>query len=176
MAPILAIFAAKDLPGGSIEVAGFAYSIHLIVRVVFELMSGKFLAGSSSRKKIYVTILGIIIVTISYLYLAMTENVLHFYIAMGITGMGFGIISPAKNALFSTHLDKDKESMEWGMSDATVFVAIALASSLGGLMASKYGFKSVFLLAACVNILACFPYLLYLMTKKRSILPPLINP
>jgi MFS family permease len=165
MAPIMAIFAANSLPGGSIETAGFAYSIHLVVRVVFELISGKFLAGSHTRKKIYVIITGISIVSVAYLNLAFSTTISHFYLSMGIAGMGFGLISPAKNSMFSTHLDKDRESVEWGITDATVFISIALAASLGGLIASKYGFHVLFSLAAWVNTLAAFPYAIYLYKK-----------
>lgn len=167
MAPIMAIFAATRLPEGNIETAGFAYSILLIVRVVFELTSGKLLTGSHTRKKIYVIMIGICIVSIAYVGLALSQTIQHFFIAMAVAGMGFGTIAPAKNSLFSTHLDKDKESLEWGLSDATVFVAIALAASLGGLIAGKYGFHLLFIMAAFFNLLAAFPYMLYLHHRHK---------
>jgi hypothetical protein len=165
MAPIMAIFVVSSLPGARIETAGFGYSVQLIVRVIFELISGRFLAGSHTRKKIYVIITGISIVSTAYLCLAYATTIHQFFISMGIVGMGFGLIAPAKNSMFSTHLDKDKESLEWGISDATVFIAIALAASLGGLIASNYGFHILFSLAAWVNTIAAFPYALYLYKK-----------
>lgn len=165
LVPILAIFVVDNLPGGKIETAGFAYSIYLITRVIFELISGKILTASHTSKKITYIMAGICIVTLSYLSLALTQSILHFYISMSIAGIGFGMLSPAKNSLFSTHLDKDKESLEWGITDATVFIAIALAAALGGLIASTYGFQVLFILAACVNLLAILPYALYLYRK-----------
>ena len=159
MAPIMAIFAANSIEHGTIETAGFAYSIHLIIRVIFELISGKMLAGSHTRRKITVIISGIAILSLAYLFLAYIHTIMQLFIAFGIAGMGFGIIAPAKNSLFASHLDKDKETLEWGIADATVFITIALAASLGGLIAGKYGFHVFFTLSAWVNTLAAFPYI-----------------
>lgn len=166
LVPILAIFAANNLPQGNIETASFAYSIHLAVRVVFELISGRFLASSNTHKKISVILIGVAAVTIAYLGLMISLNITIFFISMAIAGMGFGIISPAKNSLFSQHLDKTKASIEWGITDATVFIAIALAAALGGLIASKYGFATLFFVAACVNLLSIVPYAIFLYQKE----------
>ncbi len=87
MAPILAIFVATRLPLGNIETVGYSYSIHLLSRVVFELISGKLLSNSSTRKKILVIIAGIGVVSISYMGMAFAHSVLHLYLAMGVSGL-----------------------------------------------------------------------------------------
>ncbi|MBI2074491.1 MAG: hypothetical protein HYT83_01495 [Candidatus Levybacteria bacterium] len=166
--PIFAVFAATRVPGGSVEIAASAYSVHLIVRVIFELISGRRLLKAGELKKYLAAIIGIAILSLAYLGLAFTATVAGVYLFYGIAGIGFGIASPAKFSLFSTHLDKNKETIEWGMYDATVFLFMALAAALGGFIASSFGFRILFWASAALNILGIIPYLLYINLNKSS--------
>lgn len=165
--PIIAIFAANNIKGGNVEVAAFSVSIHLMVRIVFELLSGRLLAGAAITKKYIYTILGLIIIGLSYIGFALSNTITLFYIVYGLAGVGLGIASPAKNSLFSTHLDKNKETTEWGIYDASVFVGMALSAALGGFIAKQYGFPALFYLSAIINFVGIIPYLIYF--KKRHL-------
>lgn len=165
--PIFAVFATTQVPGGTIQIAASSYSTYLITRVIFELLSGNYLLIKSERIKIISSILGILIVSFAYLGFAFTNSVAHLFIFYALVGVGLGIATPAKNSLFSVHLDKNKEASEWSIADATSFISMALAVSLGGFIAGVYGFKTLFLIAGGVNLLAIPPYLLYLKRRPR---------
>jgi len=60
--PIFAIFAATKIPGGNTEIAASSFSAYLIVRVIFELISGKYLSKSNDAQKFAMSILGIVLV------------------------------------------------------------------------------------------------------------------
>jgi len=159
--PIFAIFAATDIKGGNIQFAAFAYSFHLIVRVLVEIISCKYLPESSDHSKIKITILGLALISIGYLGFAFSKTISPILFFYSLVGAGFGIATPAKNSLFSTQLDKNKEPSEWGIYDAAVFISMALATALGGFIASQYGFQILFLIASLMNIASIIPYLLY---------------
>ena len=135
--------------------------------MIFELISGKILLGANDSKKFTMTILGILLLSLSYLGFSQSNSVLPLFIFYGVSGMGLGIASPAKNSLFSMHLDKNKEATEWGIYDATVFMGMALSAALGGFIASAYGFSILFLIAMVINLLGIIPYLLYLRSYAR---------
>ncbi len=160
--PIFAIFASTTIAGGNTEIAASSFSSYLMARVLFELVSGKFLMKSDEFQKFIVAIIGIIILSITYIGYASTHTIVQLYVFSIMSGLGLGISTPAKNALFSTHLDKNKEAAEWGIYDATAFMGMALAATLGGFIANKYGFQFLFLLAAMINFLGIIPYLLIL--------------
>lgn len=159
--PIFAIFVANKVSGGNVSIAASAYSVFLIARIIFELISSKYFAKSSDNKKLKVTVVGISLLSVSYLGFAFTKTVFPVFLFYIFAGAGFGISAPLKNALFSTHLDKDKESVEWSMHDTVVFIGMALSTALGGFIASIYGFTFLFILAAIVNLLSSFPYILF---------------
>jgi predicted MFS family arabinose efflux permease len=165
--PIFAIFAATKIPGGNTEIAASSFSAYLIVRVIFELISGKYLAKSNDTQKFVMSIFGIILMSVGYLGFAMTKNITSIFLFYGVIGMGLGIASPAKNCLFSSHLDKDKEVTEWSIYDGFVFMGMAMAATIGGFIANRYGFAFLFYLVAITNLLSIIPYILY--AKKRNI-------
>jgi len=158
--PIFALF-VTTIPGGNVEIAATVYSVYMLVRVIFELLSGRIFAHISDDKKLFVTILGMGIMSIAYLGFAITSSLIFLYFFYGLLGLGIGVISPVKNSLFSTHLDKNSEATEWGILDAMVFFAIAVASAVGGIIAQSFGFQVLFVLAAAINILGIIPYLFY---------------
>lgn len=158
--PIFAIF-VTTIPGGNVETAATVYSVYMLVRVIFELFSGRLFARTSDDKKLFITILGMIVMSLAYVGFAFSTNLFMLYFFYGLLGLGIGVISPVKNTLFSTHLDKNREATEWGILDAMVFFVIAIASAVGGYIATTFGFQTLFILAATINLLGIVPYLIY---------------
>lgn len=164
--PIFAIFAATQIPGGNTEIAASSFSCYLVVRVIFELISGRYLAKSKEIQKFIVSIIGIILMSLGYVGFALTNSVPYLFFFYGVIGLGLGIASPAKNSLFSTHLDKNKEVTEWSIYDGFIFMGMAMSATIGGFVASSYGFTFLFYLVAVTNLLSIIPYVLY--AKKRK--------
>jgi predicted MFS family arabinose efflux permease len=160
--PLLGIFVIESVPGGNIQLAAAGYSVHLITRVIFELISGKLFAKANDARKIYISISGILIVAVGTFCFGITNSISSFFISFIIVGVGLGIASPVKNSLFSIHLDKGKEAAEWGIYDALVFICIALSTALGGFLVSDYGFSVLFFIAGIWIAIGTIPYLLYL--------------
>lgn len=167
IAPIFAIFVINNIQGGKIELAAAGYSIHLVFRVIFELILGKYLSQAKESKMLKMTILGILTMAAAYIGFIFTNTISAFFLFYAIAGIGIGIASPAKGALFASHLDKDKESIEWGITDASAFLSIALASALGGFIAGEYGFRVLFVISAILSTISVIPYMLYSGHTKR---------
>ncbi len=160
--PLFGVFVIQDIPGGSLQIAAWGYSVYLVTRVICELISGKLLARSHEKKRIYVSIAGLAIASIGILGFAFISDLIKLFFCFILTGVGIGIASPAKNSLFSSHLDKNKETTEWGLYDAVVFICIALSTALGGFIATDYGFKVFFIIAGLWMLMGIIPYVLYL--------------
>jgi MFS family permease len=160
--PIFAIFVINNIKGGNVEIAASAFSAYLITRVIFELIAGRHSIGKSDLYKLWMTILGMILLSVAYIGFSFSHSIPQLFLFYIITGAAIGTATPAKNSLFSAHLDADRESTEWSLYDAVTLMGIALATALGGFIASIYGFQPLFLLAAIINILGIIPYLIYI--------------
>ena len=159
--PILAIFVVKNIKGGNIESAAFAFSFYLVVRIIVEVFTARFLDKSNEALKFTATFFGILLTSVSYIGFALSSSIAFLFFSYVIMGVGLGIASPAKNALFVTHIDKNKEPTEWSIYDAVTFLGMAFSTAFGGFVATHYGFEVLFILACVLNLLSVVPYLLY---------------
>ncbi len=164
--PIFALYVAT-LPSGNIEVAAAAVTVFLVVRVVAELLSGVYSAKASEHKKIIITLFSVGLISLGYLGFSFANSIDLIYLSYGLIGAGLGFATPAKNTLFSSHLDRNKETVEWGLMDASVLIFMALTATLGGYIATNYGFVTLFYTAAVVNILGVIPFLIYLKIRGK---------
>ena len=160
--PIFAVFVVQKIPDGNVTIAASSFSAYLLVRVLFELISGKYLVGKGEKTKFYMTIIGKIILSFSYLGFGISTAIWHIFAFYAVAGIGIGLASPAKYSLFSTHLDKNKETEEWGVYDASVFAGMAFSAALGGFIAKVYGFNVLFYAATVVSLIGVMPYILYI--------------
>jgi MFS family permease len=157
--PIFAVFVVDHINGGNIQIAASAYSVSLISRVVFEIITGRYLNGKTDNSRLQLAIIGMVIMSVAYIGFAFSHNISLLFLFYILIGIGFGVASPAKYSLFTNHIDKEKTSTEWSLYDAINLIGIASATALGGFIASLYGFSFLFILASIVNILAIVPYL-----------------
>ena len=159
--PILAIFVVKNIKGGDIQIAALAFSFYLSVRIIFEIIIGRYLSKKTEEYSFIVTFIGIVLLSASYLGFAFFHTIPSLFLSYAIMGVGLGIASPAKNALFVTHLDKNKEPSEWSIYDAVTFIGMAFSTALGGFIAAQYGFEFLFIFASILSLFSIVPYLLY---------------
>lgn len=169
--PIFSVFVIKEIPGSSLQIATSAYTVHLLVRVVFELLSGNLFAKKTDIFKFGITILGMYITSGAYMLFAIFNNQTWIHIAYAIAGIGVGIATPVKGSLFSTNLDKGKETLQWSIYDTVTLLGMAMAASAGSFLVLRYGFRVVFLVAAILNFLGTAPYVLrviHLLDQKHN--------
>ncbi len=159
--PIFAIFVVNNIKGGDIQIAASAFSICLISRVTFEIITGRYLNNKTDGQRLRLTILGMVIMSVAYVGFAFSHTIPLLFLFYILIGIGFGVASPAKYSLFTEHIDKNKASTEWSLYDAITLIGIASATALGGFIAGMYGFTFLFILASVVNLLGIVPYLFY---------------
>ena len=162
--PIFAIFVTNQIHGGSIAVVGFAAGITQLCKVILEIPIAKYLDKNHGEyDDFYSMILGGTLIAISpFLYIFATESY-HLYVIQAIYGVGLAFLVPPWYAIFSRHLDKLHENIEWSFESVAIGVATASSAAIGGIMADKLGFRTVFLVA---GILACFSIALQLRIYK----------
>jgi MFS family permease len=60
---------------------------------------------------------------------------------------------PSWLALFTRHVDKDHEGMEWGVYSMLTDLGGAAVAGLGGIIAYSYGFKPLFVIVFVMSII-----------------------
>ncbi|OGN26883.1 MAG: hypothetical protein A3B17_01760 [Candidatus Yanofskybacteria bacterium RIFCSPLOWO2_01_FULL_45_72] len=157
-APIFAIFFTGQIEGGTLAHVGFAAAIVQIFKSVLQIPIARYLDKNHGEYDDFYSLISgsIVVASVPFLYIFAT-NVSHIYIIQAVYGIGLSFVIPPWYAIFSRHLDKHHESIEWSLDSVAIGIAASSAAALGGILASKFGFHRVFLfggiLAICGTLL-----------------------
>lgn len=166
--PILAVYLAGQLPGGSLTFVGLATMIFLFTKVVFQLIFSKIF---QPKHRFFMVIVGTtLIAVVPFLYI-FSKNVWVFCLVQIVYGLGAGLAYPAWFSLFASNLTKGKQGFEWSVYSGLVGVAVAAAAYGGSWIATKYGFNLVFFLTGCFALIGMIILLGLEKDNLKKILP-----
>lgn len=152
--PVFAIFITKQITDGSIQVVGFAAAIAQLVKAGLQIPVARYLDRNHGEyDDFYSMVTGsLVVATVPFLYLfASTSN--HIYMIQIFYGIGAALAIPPWYAIFTRHIDKMKENVEWSLESIAIGTSGAGAAALSGLIASTFGFHYVFLLGGIFAML-----------------------
>ncbi len=152
-APVFAIFVTKQVEGGTLAVVGFAAAIFQIFKSSLQIPIAKYLDKNHGEyDDFYSMVLGtFLIALVPFLYLFVTKAS-HIYMIQALYGIGASFAIPPWYAIFSRHLDKMQENVEWSLDSIAIGIGAATSAALGGILAEKFGFQFVFLLGGMLAI------------------------
>ena len=79
------------------------------------------------------------------------EQPWHLFIIQFFFGLGSALTYPTWSAIFTRHIDRGKEGMEWGIYQTLSDLSGAIAAPIGGFIAALYGFSAVMILASILG-------------------------
>lgn len=146
-APVFAIFVTKQIDGGTLAVVGFAAAIFQIFKSGLQIPIARYLDKNHGEyDDFYSMVLGTsLIALVPFLYLFATKAN-HIYMIQAIYGIGASFAIPPWYAIFTRHVDKMQENVEWSLDSIAIGIGAATSAALGGLLAQKFGFQFVFIL------------------------------
>ncbi len=156
--PILAIFINGDVAGGTVLTAGLASTIFLVIKSLVQLPFGRYI-DSHTRKTRWLIIGTMLMASVPALYLS-ADSIYQVYMAEAIYGLGSGLAYPTWLGLWSTNLDKGRESFQWSIYSTSTGLGTAATGTLGAAIASLLGFRATFIFAGIMCLLGCLTLLI----------------
>ncbi|MBU2082232.1 MFS transporter [Patescibacteria group bacterium] len=152
--PIFAIFVTNQIVGATVATAGFAATINLLTRALLQMPVARYIDNHKGEKDDFrFMIAGSTLVSIvPFIYLFVSIP-MHLYLAQVILGIGGALANPGWYAIFTRHIDKNKEGTEWSLENVSVGIAAAGAATIGGILAQNFGFHSLFLIVGVLSLL-----------------------
>ena len=164
--PILAIFFKEDLIGGSILMAGIAGTIFLLIKSLVQLPFSKYVDSSSYRKRLRWLIFGSFLIAIVPFIYIFSKHIYFIFLAQIIHGFGSGLAYPTWLGLWSTHLDKKKESFEWSLYSTLTGLGAAATAAIGAALSQFIGFNFTFVIIGVVSLLGCL--MLFELDRRKN--------
>jgi MFS family permease len=151
----MSIFIIEKVDGATLITVGAAATIYWTVRSLVELPMAFIIEKTESEKDdMYVLISGILLVSISALWLGFVDTVPQLFGFYIVHALGFGLYSSAWSGIFSRHIDKSKASFSWSLDHTVLGIATGVTGLVGGYFAQRLGFNFIFLLAAAASFIA----------------------
>lgn len=165
ISPIFAVFILDLIKGGDTFVVGLAAGINLIVRSLLRVPFGMY-ADKGQKISFHLMTWGLFISALIPLGYLISTTPSHIYLLQGLLGASLAMSTAGWTCLFARHMDKHKESTEWGIDAVAVGLGPGIAGILGGAAVTYFSFSSVFIAVTLIGLLG----VLLLFFIKKDIL------
>lgn len=154
IAPIFAIFITRHIEDGTLIVVGIASAIYLMSKSLLQLVVAKYLDRIKGEKDdFYWLVVGSFLFSIGpFLYLLCYLS-WHIYLVQLIYGIGSALAYPGWCAIFTRHIDKQKQAFEWSLYDTLIGLGTAVAAWLGAVIADRLGFAALFYIVGVMSLI-----------------------
>lgn len=154
LGPIFALFIQDFIQGGNEAVAGLAAGIYLFTKSIFQIPIAHFIDKVRGEKDDFwlMFICTILIALVPLLYLFI-DTPLQLYGVQFILGLFTAFTFPTYMAIFTRHIDKEKEGTEWGVYFTLTDLTSATLAAIGGFLASSQGFPTLIIAVVCVSVI-----------------------
>ncbi len=154
LGPIFALFIAGFIEGGNEAVAGLAAGIYLVTKSVLQIPIAHLIDRIRGEKDDFwlMIIFSLLMALVPLLYLVI-HTPLQLYIVQFVLGVFTAFTFPTYMALFTRHIDKDREGIEWGVYFTLVDLVSAAFATVGGYIAVVEGFKALIITVVILSFL-----------------------
>ncbi|MDO8424648.1 MAG: MFS transporter [bacterium] len=159
--PIFAIFLTNQITGGNLRMVGFVAATYWIVKSVIQPFIAKYLDKNHGEKDDFrFLVIGMYLANLVPLGYVFSTEAWHIFSLEIARALAMACVVPTWAAIFTRHIDKNKEAFSWSLESTGIGFAAGIAGALGGVMASVLGFKIVFVLVSLFGILSSTALLL----------------
>ncbi len=146
ISPIFAIFIIDQIQGGNEFVVGISTAIYSAISTLLRIPLGLFLDNQPhERSDLLFAIIGLCVASLAAFGFVFASLPWHIYVLQTVHAVGMAMNLSGWTALYTRHIDKGRESTEWGIDAVSVGVGAAVTAIVGGWAATKFGFDIVFL-------------------------------
>ncbi len=165
--PIFAVFIVNTIKGGNLEVVGIASAVYLLTRSLIQIPAAGLIDKIKGEKDDFLAMLfgSLAFSCVPLLYLLISTP-MQLYLVQFFYGLAVSFTYPSWLAIFTRHIDKEHEGIEWGTYQTLVDLGGAGAASLGGFLAYKFGFNLLFILVSLFSFVGSF-FLLGIYKRMR---------
>lgn len=168
--PIFAVFVMDNIKDANVEIAGIAFTVFLLTKSLLQIVVGGLIDKIRGERDDFIFLLlgGLFYSAIPLLYMFI-DTPLELYIVQFLYGVAAAFAYPSWMAIFTRHIDHEHEGVEWSVYATMVEFGMAVAASLGGFVAFRFGFKFLFVVASIIILISnVFIWMIYKKIRTKS--------
>lgn len=155
LGPIFALFIVEFIDGGSAAVAGLAAAIYLVTKSVLQIPIASLIDRiHGERDDFWILFISTGLAALTVLLYLVVRTPLQLYAVQFLYGILLAAAYVPFMAIYTRHINRDKEATAWGVYFTMTDLSAALAATLGGILADTIGFRPLIALAAGAGVVA----------------------
>lgn len=154
-APVFAIFVTQKIEGADLTTIGYAVAIYWVTKSILQIPISRYLDRTKGENDdLFAMMIGVFMFAMVYILYVFARTKFDLYLLQGLLAFGGALFIPPWYATFTRHVDKFEISFEWSLNSGLLGVGVAVAGALSGIIATQYGFNTLFVIAAGINFMA----------------------
>lgn len=155
--PVLAVFVTGQITGGTIRVVGFAAAIAQIVKSVLQVPVAHWLDKDHGEfDDFYALITGCCIIASTPFFYMFASHAWHIYAIQAWFGLGTALAVPPWYAIFTRHIDKMHENIEWSLESVAIGIGGASTAALSGVIVTNLGYRAAFFVGGILAMIGAW--------------------
>lgn len=151
---VFPIFVVNQLNDGSLESAGLASMIYMVVSSVATVPFGMIMDKLKGyADEVHFLFIGTLVRGVVLFLFAYIQWSWQLYILQAILGVSRAALTPAWRILFAKYADENKAASQWSFYDAVVTIGMGLAAYLGSFIAEEVSMSFTFQLVGIATVL-----------------------
>lgn len=156
VSPIFAVFVTGQVKGAGVEAVGLASTVYFLLKSGLQVPLANIIDKIKGEHDDFLAMMvGAVVMSIVPLLYIVVRNVPQLFLVQAIYGIGSALTFPSWLALFTRHIDKNKEGWEWSLYYTTIDLSGAGAAAVGGYLAKYLGFNWLFVLVSVFGFAGC---------------------
>jgi len=173
LGPIFALFVVDFVKGANPAVVGAAATIYLVTKSLLQVPAASIIDRIRGEKDdFWILFIGSVLAGLMPLSYLLVHTPLQLYIVQFLYGACVAFTFPSYMAIFTRHIDREKEGTEWGIYFTLNDLSAAVTATVGGVLAQTVGFHN--LIVGLVLLSLCGVALLFPI-KRYMIAAPAVN-
>lgn len=165
ISPIFAIFITDTIKGGNLEVVGIASGFYVAAHSLFQIPLAILVDKIKGEKDdFWFLFAGSMLFSIVPLFYLFISTPIQLYLVQIFYGLATAATLPTWLAIFTRHIDKGREGVEWGVYKTLTDLTAAATAFIGGFIASRFSFAPLFLIVSVTSFIGSM-FLLWVYRK-----------
>lgn len=161
LGPLFALFIEDYIVGGGAAVAGIAAGVYLLSKSLIQIPAAQLIDKIRGERDdfwlMFICNVVIALLPLSFLFIS---TPIELYVVQFLFGIATAFTFPSFLAIFTRHVDKNKEGTEWGIYYTCADLTSGGAAIIGGLLVATYGFYALIIASVIISVLGSMVLLL----------------
>ncbi|MCD8484578.1 MFS transporter [Candidatus Woesebacteria bacterium] len=152
-APLFALFVEDFIVGGNALVVSIAMGIFLIARSVLQIPVANTIDAIKGETDDYLLMVVFSVLSgLSLLLYLVIEHPWQLYLVQLFLGISTAISAPTYMAIFTRHIDHNREGTEWGVYNTLTDLGSAALAVIAGYIATVFGFPTLIWIMSATSV------------------------